>query len=477
MPRLDLPSSDLSWAERLIREFHIGGFILFGGEVDTIGETLNYLQRISKHPLLFSADLERGLGQQVRGATSFPYAMGLAEAHSSMASAIPTSATITAAESRAVGIHLNFAPVVDINNNPDNPIINIRAFGHDLNRVVQCSTEYIRALQENRMLATAKHFPGHGDTAIDSHVALPRLGHTETRLRNFELVPFQKAAMLGVDAIMIGHIQAPALDPENHPASLSPRMISIIRDEWHYDGLLVSDALMMGAIKENYTEEEAIVRAIQAGIDQLLIPIDVIRAIETIEKAIKDGRLSEDRLDQSVRRIWNAKTKLNLFENRYVDVHNARSIVGCEAYRNDAEKIFAAGFSKGDWFKIDSSTDVWFVLSTSNSLNELRGELSRNVKVYETVLDKEAQEMPELKGRTLVVISDLRPMAWRNVIKFPSAVQDVLDSHFVKKKHILISCGSPYLNSGLSELKNYVCTYGDDRIVQKLIAHRLIQGA
>ncbi|MBX7150436.1 hypothetical protein K1X84_02265 [bacterium] len=477
VPRLDFPSNDLSYAEKLIREFHIGSFILFGGESDTIADILNHVQSISRHPLLFSADLERGLGQQVRGATTFPYAMGLANAEQTMASSIRTAAAITAIESRAIGIHWNYAPVIDVNNNPDNPIINIRSFGHDLNQVIQYSTDYIRGLKENGMLSTAKHFPGHGDTTTDSHIALPRLDHSESRLRNFELLPFHHAVQQGVDAIMVGHIQAPALDQENWPASLSQRMVSIIRDEWRYEGLLVSDALMMGAIKENYSEEEAAIRAIQAGIDQLLIPIDTTRAFEIIEKAVLDGRLSEDRIDQSVCRIWNAKTKMNLIKNRQVDIKAAQAIVGCEAHQKEAQKIFSASISKDAWFGIDSSTDVWFILSAPNSLNRLRSELKLNFKIYETVLDDPLHEMPELRGRSLIVISDLRPMAWRNAISFPAAVQNILDLNFTSKRHLLISCGSPYLNSGLKELKNYICTYGDDGVIQELITQRLTQGA
>ncbi|NUM81835.1 glycoside hydrolase family 3 [bacterium] len=315
MPRLDLPSSDLSWAERLIREFHIGGFILFGGEVDTIGETLNYLQRISKHPLLFSADLERGLGQQVRGATSFPYAMGLAEAHSSMASAIPTSATITAAESRAVGIHLNFAPVVDINNNPDNPIINIRAFGHDLNRVVQCSTEYIRALQENRMLATAKHFPGHGSSKTDSHKGFVDV--TDTWQRD-EITPYAELIRRNlVDMVMTAHIFNAKLDPAV-PATLSPKiMAGILRDSLKYNGVIISDDMQMGAIADHYGLENALEQAINAGVDIVCFgnnlsydPAIITKVHTIIKRLVAEKKVSSERIDESYRRVLRLKQKI-----------------------------------------------------------------------------------------------------------------------------------------------------------------------
>src|SRR6266581_4889937 len=252
---------------------------------------------------------------------------------------------ITALEARAVGIHWIYAPDADVNNNPGNPIINTRSFGEDPERVAQFVTEFVRGVQENGGAATAKHFPGHGDTAADSHIDLPVIRADRARLDQLELVPFRAAISVQVDSIMTGHLNVPALEPDaNTPATLSHNILTdVLRKELGFQGLVVTDAMDMGGITVRYAPGEAAVRAVVAGADCVLMPPVPDAAFEALQAAVKSGRIPKERLDASVRRILQAKARLGLNTSRLVDVNALNKKFGSIAWQEEAQEISDRG--------------------------------------------------------------------------------------------------------------------------------------
>ena len=301
---------DAAWeqARAWVADDGVGGLIVSVGPPLEIASKLNLLQREAAVPLLVAADLERGPAQRLTGGTVLPYGIetgGGTDFPPAMALGAADDerlayevGRVTAREARAVGIHMVFAPVVDVNNNPANPIINTRSYGADPRRVARLAAAQVRGLQEHGVLATAKHFPGHGDTDVDSHIGLPVVSADRARLDSLELVPFRAALDAGVSAVMAAHIAFPALTGDSLPATLSPALTTgLLRDELGFDGLVVVDALDMGAITEHFSREEAAVRALRAGADVLLMPTDVGATIDAVVDAVRRGELDggEDR--------------------------------------------------------------------------------------------------------------------------------------------------------------------------------------
>lgn len=303
---------------RQVRDLGVGGVVVFASELETVPRLLNELQNAAEIPLLVSADVERGLAFRVqRGTVPLPWAMAVGATRS--AEAARFTGEVTAREGRALGIHWALAPVADVNNNPENPVINIRSYGEDPELVGQMVRAYIEGTQAGGMLTTAKHFPGHGDTSTDSHHTRPVVAANRERLDAVELVPFRQAIEAGVDTVMTAHVVMSAVDPEA-PATLSkPVMTGLLRDELGFEGLIVTDALEMAGIRPAWTGE-AVVRSIQAGADVLLLPRQTEVAIQSVVRAVEEGQLTEARIDQSVERVLEAKARLGLHKDRLVDV-------------------------------------------------------------------------------------------------------------------------------------------------------------
>src|SRR5947209_12937160 len=329
-----------------VTDLHVGGFIniTHGSPLGVVKSQAyptellsNQLQAKSKLPLLVGADFERGTAMRLDEGTSFPTAMAVA------AGGNPKDAyvmgKITALEARAVGVHWIYAPDADVNNNPGNPIINTRSFGEDPARVAEFVTQFVRGVEENGGLATAKHFPGHGDTAADSHIDLPVIHADRARLDKLELVPFHAAIDAGVSSIMTGHLAVPALEPDtNTPATLSSKILTdLLRKELRFQGLVVTDALDMGGITVRYAPGEAAVRAFLAGADALFMPAVPDAAFEALQAAVKSKRISRERLDASVRRILQAKARLGLNTSRLVDVNAIDQKLGSTAWQKEAQ--------------------------------------------------------------------------------------------------------------------------------------------
>jgi beta-glucosidase len=297
-----------------LQDLAIGGVILLGGSAGEIALRSQQLQDWAKIPLLMAADIEEGVGQRFAGATWFPPPMAIAAIARQVSHKAEDYAkqigAYTAQEALAIGLNWVLAPVVDINNNPDNPVINVRAFGETPAEVSQLATAFIHGAQQYPVLTTAKHFPGHGDTATDSHLELPVLSHSQVRLAEIELPPFAAAIAAGVDAVMSAHLQIPTLDPD-YPATLSQRILTgELRHQLGFGGLIVTDALVMGAIANRYGANTAPVMALAAGADILLMPIDPEGAIQAICEAVETGQISAERIRASVERIWRAKQKV-----------------------------------------------------------------------------------------------------------------------------------------------------------------------
>ncbi|HEX4545472.1 MAG TPA: glycoside hydrolase family 3 N-terminal domain-containing protein [Candidatus Acidoferrum sp.] len=335
-----------------VKDLHAGGFInitqgsplgIVKSQAYPTAVLNNQLQAHSKLPLLIGADFERGTAMRLDEGTSFPTAMALAAGGDSKDAY--TMGKITALEARAVGIHWIYAPDADVNNNPGNPIINTRSFGEDPERVAQFVSEFVRGVQENGGLATAKHFPGHGDTAADSHIDLPVIRADRARLDALELVPFRAAIATQVDSIMTGHLNVPALEPDsNTPATLSHNVLTdLLRKQLGFQGLIVTDAMDMGGITVRFAPGEAAVRAVAAGADCLLMPPVPDAAFEALQLAVKSGRISLERVDASVRRILQAKTRLGLNQNRLVDVNAINQKFGSAAWQKEAQDISDRG--------------------------------------------------------------------------------------------------------------------------------------
>lgn len=308
-PQWEPPNAKLKhWLANL----NVGGVILLGGSAAELSLRSRQLQDWADIPLFIAADIEEGVGQRFAGATGFPPPMALSaiEPRDRALELAREMGTITAQEALAIGINWILAPVVDVNNNPNNPVINVRAFGETATTVSQLATAFIRGAQQYPVLTTAKHFPGHGDTATDSHLELPAIAHSAARLAEVELPPFQAAIAAGVDSVMSAHLLVSAWD-DRCPATLSPSILTgKLRQKLGFAGLIVTDALVMGGVAHFTDFREVCTMAVEAGADILLMPEDPEAAIEAVYEAVKTGRIPNEKIQASLQRIWKAKQKI-----------------------------------------------------------------------------------------------------------------------------------------------------------------------
>ncbi len=342
---------------KLVHESHIGGLIAFGGTEpmpsvmlnNTYGPVIlgqplelaslfNRLQSISPLPLLTTSDFEWGVAMRVAGATKFPRAMAFGAAGDPQLAY--EAGRIVGLESRAIGVHVDFGPVADVNNNPRNPVINIRSFGEDPARVGGLVNGWVKGLQESGMLATLKHFPGHGDTDVDSHLGLPIVAHPRERLDAVELPPFRGGMAAGAAGVMVAHMEMPAVDPEKRPATFSPVVIGdLLRGQMKFGGLIYSDSMKMAAITRMASPGEAAVKAVQAGIDVVLDSPDSAAAATAIVEAVKANTIPRAQIERSVRRILEAKARLGLHRTRTVNLDAAPVTLGGRKHEAVAQMV------------------------------------------------------------------------------------------------------------------------------------------
>jgi len=343
---------------KTVHEYHVGGFHMFGGAEPApdvlldahyasvkLGQPLaaaslmNRLQAIATYPLLNSADFETGAGFRLEGATNFPRNMAFGAANDEKLT--HEAGRITAEESRAIGIQVNFAPVVDVNNNPRNPVINTRSYGEDPALVARLGSAYVRGLQGSGMIATLKHFPGHGDTDVDSHLGLPIINDPRETLDRTEFPPFKAGIAAGAGAVMTAHIEMPALDPApNTPTTLSRPIVSgVLRGELGFNGLVYTDAMGMAGVAALFTPGAAAVRAIKAGNDVVLHSPDDGAAFAAIKAAVESGEIPRTQIDTSVERVLRAKAMTGLHRTRTVNLDALANIVGGRAHEAVADAI------------------------------------------------------------------------------------------------------------------------------------------
>lgn len=314
-----------------VHDLRIGGFIVANridhgairnAEPHAMALFLNQMQKMSRTPLLVAADFERGASMRVTGGAQFPYNMAYGAGRD--LDAVRYEGLATAREARAIGVHWIFAPVADVNNNPENPVINTRSFGESAEDVAQNVAAYIDGAHsdpKNRVLLTAKHFPGHGDTDTDSHMALAKVTADKERLETLEFTPFRAAIAHGVDSIMTAHLAVPALEPEEIPATVSSKVLTgVLREELKFQNIIVTDAMDMQGVAQMFHQGEAAVRAIEAGADVLLMPLNPETVIHAVVAAIEDGRLKRARVEESVMRVLAAKVRVGINKKKLVDL-------------------------------------------------------------------------------------------------------------------------------------------------------------
>ncbi len=351
---LNIDSREYIALRDTMRKYHLGGFgltveyedgFLYKNEPLEAAMVTNQLQKDSEFPLMFAADFERGLGMRLNEVTGFPHAMAFGATGN--ADYARQSGRITAMEARAIGVQWNWFPDVDVNSNPDNPVINTRSFGEDPALVGQMAAAYIEGAHEYGMLTTAKHFPGHGDTDTDSHLSVPRVEGDRAHLDTIELPPFKAAIKAGVDAVLVAHVAVPALDPDpKHVASISPPIVTgLLQQQMGFKGLVATDALVMNGLMKLFPEggaaasAQAAVEAVKAGNDVLLMPADLDAAYKGVLNAVRSGEIPESRIDQSVLKILRAKASVGLDRARLVDIDAVNQVVAKPESLLTAQKI------------------------------------------------------------------------------------------------------------------------------------------
>ena len=503
---------------RQVEENHVGGIILFRGSVYESVHLVNRMQQLARRPLLISADLEAGAGMRFIDTINFPWNMAVG------ATGNPEYARrmgeVTAREARALGVQQIFAPVVDVNNNAANPVINVRSYGEDPAEVARMAAAFTEGAQGGGVIATAKHFPGHGDTAVDSHRGLPVINVSRARLDAIELVPFRAAIAAGVGSVMIAHIGLPQIDPtkitplegvgqrrpsyadrevivENAtlPATLSPPVVGgTLRRDLGFDGIIVTDALDMSGLTIYFTPGEAAVRAVLAGSDMLLKPPDADAAVRGLREAVAAGRLTEKRIEESARRLLAAKYDLGLVRQRVAPIEQIDRIVSTGAAWKLSDEIAERAITlvRDEAGLVPASNlpagESLFVLGITNGddrlwiMNSFTGALGTR-KLDGGIVDERSSEkevdflLDRAKTAKLIVVAMYGRVrsGQSNSGALPEPGMRALKKLLERKAPIVgISFGNPYLLQSFPELKTYMVAYGDMPSLQRAAARALV---
>lgn len=486
----------------LVATHGIGGVVISIGPPLEVAARINALQELADIPLLVTADMEHGPGQRLDGGivmpwglrngggTRFPPVMALGAADDERLAY--ELGRITAIEARAVGIGMVLAPVVDVNNNPANPVINTRSYGADPHRVARLAAAQIRGLQEHGVYAVAKHFPGHGDTGIDSHIDLPTIPVDRARADSIELVPFRAAIDAGVTGIMSAHITFPALASDTVPATLSPRILTgLLQDELGFYGLVISDALDMGAIVRRYGPDEAPVRAIEAGADLLLMPADLDRALDAIVAAVESGRLPESRIDHSVRKLLRLKAGLGLHERRSVPLDHVPHLVGGRAHVAVADEVAARAITlvrdRDHLVPVakEHARAVGIVFAADP--DPLAGRafhrtLAPAFRSFETFYLDPATPgarldsiREQVRDADVVFVSTfVRVITGKGTIALPAEIAEFIAALDHERPTIVTSFGNPYLIQQFPGIGSYLLAWGPEEVAQRAAARAIL---
>lgn len=492
-------SEEFAKLQEAMRLYHVGGFgvtvpvedgQLVMSEPLEAAELTNRLQREAKYPLLMAADFERGLSMRLVGATPFPAAMAFG------ATGDPALARefgrITALEARAIGIHWNWFPDTDVNSNPANPIIDTRSFSEDPQVVGTMAAAYIAGAHEAGMLTTAKHFPGHGDTDTDSHLALARVHASRARLDALELIPFRAAINAGVDAVMTGHLLVPALEPDlNKPASISSKITTdLLQNELGFRGLIVTDAIDMNGLKQFFhgNEDEIAgqeaVAAVEAGNDMIIIPGSLPGAYQGLLAAVQSGRIAPERIDRSVLKILRMKAEVGLDQNRFVAMNAVSDLVArpenVAVARKVAEEAITLAVDKPKLLPLPITASTLAVIFSDHAGQREAGralahELRQRVPgatVYFVDATNAAYLRDEILAKAttagrIIAVSESMPTP-RAAHEISSATSDAASRRLLvelvssaPEKTAVVALGDPYAGNGLPGLASYLCSFSD----------------
>ncbi len=491
---------ELRRLEKWVAEGKVGGLLLqafrtpAGIEIDRVYPTvalLNQLQSEAKIPLLVAADFETGTRTRLSEGTSLPHLMAVA------ATGNPRDAyrhgRVTALEARAAGVNWIFAPVSDVNNNPANPIINIRSFGEDPERVAELVAQFVRGAQANGVLATAKHFPGHGDTDVDSHMGLPVITGDRERLERVELAPFRAATQAGVGSIMTGHLLVPALEPNRElPVTLSPTIIDgLLRQEMGFEGLVVTDSLDMAGVTLLYPPSRTAVLSIQAGADILLIPPGPEAAISSLREAVRDGRLPIERIDNAVQRILLAKARLGLEKRPTVDLGRLNEAFGRPEFAREALDIADRGVTllrdEDRLLPLDGTrpTRVLLVAISADPEvlpgdgleNEIRGRVD-SLEVLRSdarFVPPERAELPAAESYDVAIVAlYVRVADRKGTIGLPEEQAKLVGRVLATGKPVVVACfGSPYLISHFPGARCWIATFSTTPVAERAMGRAI----
>jgi len=514
-------SDEFRVLKRQVEENHIGGIILFRGPVYESVVLVNRMQQLARYPLLISADLEAGAGMRFDDTINFPWNMAVgATGNPDLAR---RQGEVTGREARGLGVQQVFAPVVDVNNNAANPVINVRAYGEDPADVARFSAAFTIGAQSAGVIATAKHFPGHGDTAVDSHRGLPEINVGRERLNTVELVPFRAAIDAGVGAVMVAHVGLPQIDSTSVkplprekrigpidtdeageiiaesaaiPATVSPVIGKILRNDLKFDGMIVTDALSMSGLTIYFNQDEAAVRALEMGADMLLKPADPDAAFRGVREAVRSGRLTEKRIEESARRLLAAKYDLGLVKQRLTPLDEIDRIVSSREAGTLAREIAERAITlvRNDEnlvplnnLKADARVFNLAITNGDDRLwiaNNFAGAMARSGRRLETmVLDERSSEADVQKaieratGADVVIASLYGRVRTGQVrsVGLPEPGARTLSSLISSKRPIIgLSFGNPYLLQSFPELRTYMVAYGDMPSLQQAMARALL---
>jgi beta-N-acetylhexosaminidase len=518
---LNQDSDSFKLLKRQVEENHIGGIILFRGSVYESVVLMNRMQQLAKYPLLISADLEAGSGMRFEDTVNFPWNMAVG------ATGNPDFARrqgeVTAREARAMGVQQIYAPVVDVNNNAANPVINVRSYGEDSAEVARFAVAFTEGAQKGGVIATAKHFPGHGDTAVDSHRGLPEINVGRARLDAVELVPFRAAIDAGIGSIMVAHVGLPQIDPtavkplpRNNkirpidtdeageiiaesaaiPATVSPVIGKLLKNDLHFGGIVVTDALSMSGLTIYFNQDEAAVRALEAGADMLLKPADNDAAFRGVREAVRSGRVTEKRIEESARKLLAAKYDLGLVNQRITSLDAIDRIVSSpdvgSLAREIAEHSVTLVRNDGNLLplsKLKADARIFNLAITNGDdrlwiANAFAATMDRGGRKVQTlVLDDRSTEVDVQKalelarGADVVVVSLYGRVRTGQVrsVGIPDAGARALTTLISSKAPLVgISFGNPYLLQSFPELRTYMVVYGDMPSLQQAAARAVL---
>ena len=482
-------SEDTDRVAALLDRYPLGGLLLFNGRFPATADRLVELQTRSAFPLLVAADLERGVGQQIDGATVFPHAMALAALGEEADKAIEAVARATAREALACGVHQLLAPVADVNLHPRNPIISIRAFGTVPEVVARHVQTYVRACRAEGLITTAKHFPGHGRTADDTHDTLPAVDATQADLEAADLIPFRAAFEAGADTVMTTHAAFPALDAEGRPATLSPPILrDLLRDQMGYDGPVVTDSMLMTAVRSTHDDPgDQAAALLDAGVDCILDPTDPEAVIEGLVRAVSDGHVAAQRIDDAFERVWRLKTRLatrfgaDVFTapERYAD----RAVVGSAGHQQLARSVARRAVTVMDdgtvplpLDEVGDGSGIVTIFITPRSREGAGPEipLEAALRTYapaasfisvdaETTPDElDAASVQAAGAHAVLLVLAVTPAAWQRFGLQPAQAQWVARLSEERSARLIVAAlGSPHVLDSVPRADARLCTFTD----------------